>query len=247
MTHVATGAVTVTSLRGSELTPDREEWLVAGMVAALPAMKMTELFATRRDMFRDADLITVASQGSDGPAVGVLTSRWVTLPSGRRLLHILTQFVGADHQHGVTFRRSWAEHFVALHGCGWQFPEILVLKTYNPIAYCAMGAFSRTPDVTMYPDVSGVAPDPATERLAVEVAETVAAGHPFDPRTGVIKGAGVPRDLYPELPRSSHPAVNAWFENWVEPGDRVLSMLQVPTRRAAGQILSALSVAALSA
>lgn len=242
MTETAVSTLKVATFRAAELLPQREEWLVSGLTAALPSLKMAELFALRRDMFRDADLITVATEPDGGSAFGVLSSRWTTLPSGRRLLHILTQFVGERYQNGVAFRQSWISHFDRLHQCGWRFPELLVLKTYNPIAYCAMAAFARVPSVTIYPDMSAKTQDPEAVRLATEVARALAHGHPFDPRTGVIHDAGVPRDLYPRLPRSSSAVVNAYFEATVSPGDRLLAMLQVPTPRAAEGILTALAV-----
>ncbi len=245
MTDLTTEPVEITNLvPGGDLTAERERELVDGLVAALPSLRMAELFALRRDMFREADLITVAADTGDGSVVGVLTSRWVTLPSGRELLHILTQFVGERHRHSHAFRRSWGGHFAGLLAGGRDFPRLLALKTYNPVAYCAMAAFTRVPGVAIYPNCRVADQDPGTARLAREVAETVAAGHPFDARTGVIHGAGVPADLYPELPRSSHEDVNSYFAAVARPGDRVLALLTVPTAEAGRTILGAFGLSA---
>jgi hypothetical protein len=203
---------------------------------------MAALFAQRRDMFRDADVVTVATDA--GVAVAALSSKLVTLPSGRQFLHVLTQFVGDEYQHGRTraFLYSWRDHFAYQYPDAARFPGLIVLKTYNPIAFCAMRAFTRVPGITIYPDLGAADQDPAGRALAVMVARDVAAGFPFDPRTGVIRGIGWPADLYPALPQSSHEDVNGYFARVTRPGDRVLAMLSVPTAREAAAILGALGV-----
>jgi hypothetical protein len=221
--------IDVINITPPALTAERQEWLVDGLVEALPGMKMRELFAVRRDMFVEADLITVAVSQPAGRAIGALSSRWVALPSGPRLLHITTQFVGERYQHGVVFRRSWTTHLAQVSAGPWGFPTLSALKTYNPRVYCAMSSFTRVPEVTFYPAVNGTAGGAPALRLASQVAATIAPGHPFDPATGVIADAGVPADLYRELPRSADPAVNEYFVRSVRPQDRVLCMLMVPT------------------
>jgi hypothetical protein len=226
-----------------ELTQGLEEWLINGLTAELPELEMARLFAIRRDMFRDADLVTVAKRKSDGSAVGALSSRWSVLPSGEPFLHVLTQFIGRRQQRTSTFPRSWGSHFAALQGSDRGFPRLIVLKTYNPSVYCAMNAFTRVPGVTIYPQVldSG-RQDASQRRLAIQVAGVVAGGHPFDPESGIIRDIGVPPDLYPALPSSSNKAVNDYFARTARPGDRMLCLLSVPTAAAADAILSAFGV-----
>ena len=220
----------------SDLTTATEQWLVDGLITALPGLKMADLFAIRRDMFREADLVTVATAVPGGTAVGALASRWCALPSGDEFLHVLTQFVGERYQRGPVFRQSWGSHFTALGSV----PDVIALKTYNPIVYCAMRAFTRIPGVTLYPEITpGAGQDPVMARLAGQVASAVGNAHAFVPQTGVISGIGVPRDLYPELPRSSSREANDYFAATARPGDRVLCVLRVPDRRAGGFILSA--------
>jgi hypothetical protein len=211
-------------------TPLREQWLVDCLIEALPQLKMRELFDRRRDMFTEADLITVAVAASTGKAVGALSSRWVTLDSGVPFLHITTQFVGERHRHGVVFRRSWAEHLRQVSAGPRGFPGISVLKTYNPKVYCAMSSFARIPAVSFYPSlVTTPGPAVAERRLAAEIAATISPGHRFDLSTGVIADAGVPADLYPELPRSTDETVNEYFARTVRPQDRLLCLLRVPS------------------
>lgn len=218
------------------LSAATEQWLVDGLIAALPGLRLGDLFAARRDMFRDADVVTVATAAPGGAAVAVLSSRWCALPSGRPFLHVLTQFVGERYQRGVVFRRSWGSHFTALGSV----PELIALKTYNPIVYCAMRAFTRIPGVTLYPGITPDAgQDPVMARLAGEVASAIGTGDAFVPRTGVIRGIGVPRDLYPELPRSSSREANDYFAATTQPGDRLLCVLRVPDSEAGELILGA--------
>lgn len=236
------GGLKVGSFARADLTADREQWLVDSLIAALPDLKMAQLFACRRDMFHDADLITVAVD--DGRAVGVLTSAWATLPSGARFLHVLTQFVGERYQAGRThaFRLSWGDHLRSLvHGPA-DFPRLFVLKTYNPVAYCAMRAFTRIPGVTIYPDPNATVQAARAQELAAQVAAQVAVAVPFDAATGVLHGAGQPADLYPDLPSSSHQEVNRYFSAVTQPGDRVLTLLEVPSDAQAAAILSAFGV-----
>jgi hypothetical protein len=231
-----------------DLTQDLEEWLVDGLIAALPSLEMARLFANRRDMFRQADLVTVATETSRGSAVGALSSRWSALPSGEPFLHILTQFIGERYQRGVTFPRSWGSHFAAIQRSRQGFPKLLVLKTYNPLAFCAMAAFTRVPDVTFYPEATAAGrQDQAAQELAKQVAQVVAGSHVFEPETGVIRNAGVPRDLYPALPVSSNEAVNDYFAATTRPGDRILCVLRVPTTEAANTILSAFGLGSMAA
>ncbi len=226
---------------GRRLPADTVEWLVAGLVDALPSLKMRELFELRRDMLTDADYIVATVDTSRDQVVGLLTSRWVTLPSRTPCLHVMVQFVGEKYRHGTVFRRSWSRHFSLLLAEGRPFPDVLALKTYNPVAYCAMLAFSGHPDVGFFPG-GGTAPEAGLRRLAAEVAATVSPGHAFDPETGVISGVGVPTDLYPALPVSTMAAVNEHFARNVRPGDRVLCLLHVPTSEGCNSILAALGL-----
>lgn len=227
---------TVTLRCPDDLTPQAEEWLTAGLAAALPSLRMRSLFQARMDMFREAELITVALDGQ--AVVGALSSRWSRLPSGLPFLHITTQFVAETHRHGMVFRASWRQHFEDMLTGGGQFPGMFVLKTYNPVVYCAMRAFTGAPGVTMYPVVTG-AQDEAMTATAAQVAAVVSPEHPFEPGSGVIRGAGLPADLYPELPRSRDEAVNSYFDQVTQPGDRILCVLRVQGRDGADVILSA--------
>src|SRR5438067_13698645 len=119
---------------------------------------MQELFDSSLDMFRDAHLITVVLDGET--IVGVLSSRWCPLRPGTQFLHVTTQFVAETHRHGTVFRQCWRSHFAELLSGGAGFPRLIALKTYNPVVYCAMRAFTAAPQVTTYPAL-GAAQDGA--------------------------------------------------------------------------------------
>ncbi|MFF7249407.1 hypothetical protein ACFZBU_36535 [Embleya sp. NPDC008237] len=224
-----------------ELTAEREEWLVDGLVDALPGLRMRELFTLRRDMFRSADLITVAVERASGAAVGVLCSRTERLATGATLLNVTTQFVAEQMRHGFVFRAGWGAHFAALgHGgdpAG--LPRLIALKTYNPVVLCGMRAFTRIPGTSLYPDCRGGPQDPERMQTAERIAAVMAPGYPFDPKSGVISGAGVPADLYPHRPLCRDAEINDHFARNTRPGDRVLCVFDVGTVEAAAALLSA--------
>lgn len=238
-----TGTLEISNLVPNRaLTPDVEDSITTGLIASLPTLKMGTLFAHRRDMFREADLITLATDMNDRTVIGALSSRWCTTPAGGRFLHILTQFVGERYQGGIAFPRSWGSHFAQLYRDWSEFPDLLVLKTYNPIVYCVMRSFTRAPGVTFYPEIREERYDPDAAERAAAIAKIISPDHAFDPETGVIHGAGDPPDLYPSLPASRNPKVNEYFAAHARPGDRILCMLNVPTADAAGMILGVFGV-----
>ncbi|GAA3044101.1 hypothetical protein GCM10020000_24530 [Streptomyces olivoverticillatus] len=140
---------------GRLLPPATERWIVDGLVTAMPDLRARELFAERRDMLTEADYVVAAVDRERDAVVALLTSRWAALPSGRSCLHVMTQFVGDAYRHGALFAASWAAHFRGLLADGHAFPEVIALKTYNPVVHCAMAAFAGHPDIRMYPDLTG--------------------------------------------------------------------------------------------
>ncbi|MCO6005446.1 hypothetical protein NE236_10675 [Actinoallomurus purpureus] len=234
-----TGTLEISNLAPSHgLAPDVEEWIVDGLTEALPALRMRSLFTLRRDMLRDADLITLAVETPRRSVVGALSSRWCTTPAGGGFLHIMTQFVGERRQgDGIAFAGTWGRHIEGIYESTSEFPELWVLKTFNPIVYCAMRGFTRVPDVAFYPDIYAERQDPRIVRTAERVAAIAAPGHTFVPSTGIIRGAGEPADLYPWLPESRDEKVNDYFAATTLPGDRMLCMLSIPTPEAAETIL----------
>ena len=226
---------------GRALSTGTEEWLVSGLVEALPALTPPEVLDLRRDLLMAADYLVATVDTELNQVVGVVSSRWVTLPSGRACLHVLLHFVGERYRHDSVVRRSWARHFTSLLASGRSFPEVIVLKTSNPVDYHAIRAFSGHPDIDFYPGDAGQA-DAKLRALAAEAAATVSPGYAFDPRTGVIAGMGMPADLCAGPPDSPAPEVNEHLMRHLRPGDWVLAVLQARTPDSRLAILSALGV-----
>ncbi|MEU5425638.1 hypothetical protein AB0H73_08505 [Streptomyces olivoreticuli] len=238
-------AVELMNLRPpGELTGEREEWLVDGLTAALPALRMRELFRLRRDMFRSADLITVAVDRATGGAVGALASRADHLPAGPELLHVTTQFVAEGLRHTGVLRASWGAHFDGLGRTADDLPRLIALKTYNPVVLCGLRTFTRIPGTSLYPDCSGAPQDHAHMERAERIAALLSPGHPFDPKTGVISGIGVPADLYPRRPVCRDAGVNAYFARTTRPGDRVLCVFDAGGQGASLALLRAFHASA---
>ncbi|MFJ9413112.1 hypothetical protein ACIRPT_02965 [Streptomyces sp. NPDC101227] len=225
---------------GRELPTETEKRIVDGLVLAMPGLRTRQLFTLRRDMLTEADYVVVGVDRERDRVVSLLTSRWAEIPSGRTCLHIMIQFVGDAYRNGMVFKESWAAHFAQLLAEGHPFPEVIALKTYNPVVHCAMSAFSGHPEIFMYPDLAGQ--DDSRAALAAEVAEALAPGAAFDPVSGVVPGIGRPLDLYRERPLSHVPTANRYFAEHTERGDRVLCLLHVPTQAGAHSILTALGV-----
>lgn len=234
------GVEVLTLPPGRELPTETEKWIVDGLVLAMPGLHTRQLFTLRRDMLTQADYVVVGVDRQRDRVVSLLTSRWAQLPSQRPCLHIMIQFVGDSYRNGVVFKESWARHFARLLADGRPFPEVIALKTYNPVAHCAMAAFSGHPDISMYPDLAGK--DDSQAALAAEVSEALVPGAAFDPACGVVPGIGLPVDLYRERPLSHVPEANRYFAEHTEPGDRVLCLLHVPTQAGAHSILTALGL-----
>ncbi|CAJ61063.1 MULTISPECIES: hypothetical protein [Frankia] len=220
------GHAVVRFSRDCELRPSEDRWLQAGLAAALPDLRMAELFAARPNLFREADHLIVGVDRVSGQPVSALGASWTATAAGDRFLHIGVQFVDARLRRGPVFSTSWLallEDVVAAGG----FPLLSALRTYNPVAYCAMRAYGRLPGAVMYPEVGPVDQDPDVTRLAGEISATLAPGAPFDPASGRIAGIGVPRDLYRGRPRCDDEAVNEHFERHTVPGDRILCVVHI--------------------
>ncbi|MYS19381.1 hypothetical protein GA0115240_107715 [Streptomyces sp. DvalAA-14] len=228
---------------GRELSPATERWLIAGLVAALPDLRVRRLFELRHDMITDAEQLVCAVDPDSNRAVGLLAAYWTELASGRSCLHVTVQFIGDSYRHGSIFRRSWAELFTRLRDDGHGFPDVVALKTYNPVVHCAMSAFGAHPDIALYPAL-----DPRTEtapvdpRLVAEAARAVAPGARLDADRGVIRGIGLPLDLYRRRPVSSVADVDAYFGANLAPGDRILCLLHFRTPAGKQAVLTALGV-----
>ncbi|SNQ46510.1 conserved hypothetical protein [Frankia canadensis] len=232
------------------LGPAADAWLKAGLARALPDLRMDALFAARPDLFRSAEHLVVCLDTGDGDAtgsgdgsgrpVGVLGASWASTADGERFLHIGVQFVARDLRGGAAFSASWLALLDDVVSRA-EFPRISVLRTYNPVAYCAMRAYGRLPGAVLYPDPQRERRDARIGDLASRVARALAPGARFDRRSGRLAGIGVPADLYRTRPTSDDDLVNAHFARHTRPGDRILCMVHVRSEQTIQAILDGFS------
>lgn len=211
---------------GEGLSAEDDAWLKRGLAQAMPDLRLDELFRVRPRLFADLEFLVVAEDAATHQALAALGSRWAFTGAGERFLHISVQFVAQSRRGGRLFVGTWQEHLTAVLASGF-FPRLSALKTYNPVAYCAMRAYGRLPGAHMYPELDGRDTNAALAAKARDMARTLAPDHEFDARHGVIRGVGVPRDLYRERPRCDDEAVDAYFAEHVRPGDRLLAVVEV--------------------
>lgn len=222
---------------GRPVDASTDRWLKEGLGTAMPEMRMADLFAARPGLFREAENLVVAVDVGGQP-LAALGSRWAVTGDGLRFLHIGVQFVSRPHRGGSVFSASWAVLLADLLADG-QFPNIAALRTYNPVAYCAMRDYGRLPGAVMFPEMGEAVADPVVARLAGTVAETLAPGADYEPRTGRIRGIGVPTDLYVAEPTCADPGVNRYFARHTRPGDRILCLVHVRSRHTEAAIVAA--------
>lgn len=210
---------------------ERAAWLQRGLVEAMPDLRVADLLVLRPGLLTESQHLVVASDPHSDLPLAVLGSSWKLTGAGRRFLHVGVQFVSPQLRGTDVFRRSWLEHMriVISHG---QFPTLSCLKTYNPVAYCAMRDFGRLPGAVMYPDVTGDgrSDGDGLRDCAVTIAAVVASDHDFDAETGIIRGVGQPRNLYRQRPLSREQDVNSYFGRHVAEGDRLLCVVEVRSR-----------------
>ncbi|MFL6130530.1 MAG: hypothetical protein ACJ73E_15890 [Mycobacteriales bacterium] len=221
------------------LTEEQDRWLKDGMTEVMPDLRMRELLELRPDLFREPEHLVVARDADADVPLAVLGSSWLRTGVGDRFLHIGVQFVAARSRGGDIFRRSWVEHMAAVVA-GGHFPVWSALKTFNPVAYCAMRDYGRLPGAVMYPEVQmgSVGRDAELDTVARRIAGTLAPRHRFDPEVGVIRDIGVPRDLYRERPRCRDERVDAHFAEHVAAGDRQLCVVHVRSKRTEDAIMA---------
>lgn len=203
----------------------------------MPDLAMADLFRIRPRLFQETDDLVVAVDAASGGPLAALGTRWVKTRSGVLFLHISVQFIAARWRGGTLFADCWLTLLKQLIRAG-EFPRISALKTYNPVAYCAMRSYGRLPGAVFFPEVGGRQEDEEIRRLTTEIAAALAPGHPFDHGSGVITGVGVPRHLYIDRPRCDVAEVNAFFEQNTRPGDRVLCVVHVRDPAAEAAIMN---------
>lgn len=214
-------------LTSADVDADVEERIVAGLTAAMPELRMTAYFEQRRGDLRTYDHMVVATETATGALVGVLASSWRTTADGRRFLHLPLDMIAEGHRGSGLFLTMLAHHWAAVAPTPEAFPSVVALRTYNPLVHVFARSMELVPGVTVYPRTDGEPQDPAMADLATAVAGVVSPEHPFEPDVGVVRGSGVPPDLYPDLPASVGGEVFDYFARHLGPADRILCVARI--------------------
>lgn len=203
---------------------------------ALPGLRIRELLRLRPELLRDPERIILAVD-PQGELAGILSHRWGRTAEGEPFLHVPVQMIGEAHQRSSLLKHMWRRLFELLSDGGERFPSVIAMRTCNPSAYQAMRVFTRIPDVGLFPGLAAANEDPLG-RLAARIARVLEPDAHYSPRTGVLRGVGLPRDLYPDLPTCPRPDVDRFFRRRVRPEDRVLCVLSIASDRARSRILA---------
>lgn len=208
------------------MTDAEDHHLQSGLVAAIPDLRIAEMFRRRPGLLRTFDHLLVG-WAPDGAMAGVLGCTWREC-SGLSLLHVGIQMIAPGYRGGGMFVDLWQREIVGVLPEEDAHPSLVAVKTYNPIVYLAMRSFARLAGGILYPDVETADQDPALVRLASSVRAVIAPQYGFDPATGAVRDAGLPPDLYEAVPGAvGHPA-ERYFERHLQPGDRLLCLLRCP-------------------
>jgi hypothetical protein len=215
---------------GTALRQDAEKWLIAGLANAMPELKIDPYFAVRRSALSSAHYLTVAVARSGPALIGFLCSRWHAQDEKHvAFLHASICLISQRHRQTLLFRDLWRRHLEQVDEGGSGFPYVIALKTYNPGVYHILSAFTRLDGVTLYPRIDGLQ-DESTRSLMHAIRDRIAGGLEFDWKSGVIRGAGVPPDFYPELPGHRRRDICEYFRRNLRPEDRLLCVLAFPQR-----------------
>jgi hypothetical protein len=226
-------------LAGARPTPAEERALQDDVVAAFPEYRLAVYFAERPGVFAHADHVVVArgpegDEGTGGPAtdrlVGLLVARWRQGRVGR-YLHVEMNLIATDHQRRGVLGALWRVMLTRLLDEPGGLPDVVAIKTYNPMVYSSLALVARLTGATLYPALDPAATGAELRTLAASVAADLAGHCPFDPATGVLTGASVPPDFYPALPTTNKRDVQGYFVRHVRPGDRLLCVLQLGDAR----------------
>jgi hypothetical protein len=236
-------------LHGSSPEPGASRALQEAVIAAFPEYRLAVYFTVKGDVFGAADHVVVARQEGDGSVLGILTASERSCRVGR-FLHVEMNLITSTYQRRGLLLPLWRIMLTRLVQGPDGFPELFAIKTYNPMVYSSFEVVARLSGASLYPTLPATTGHPDEQPLATDVATEVAATlspeTPFDPATGVLHGAGVPRDFYAALPATNKREVYDYFADHLEPGDRLLILLRFGAGSDHERLLRRLGVGSIS-
>lgn len=225
---------------GQAFAPGIKEWIVRGLIAALPDLKMEEFFRIKKNWFSEFDCLILAVESKTGQLVAALASRWHQHERRPFFLHVTTQWITHRYQLSSLLKHMWAFHLQMLNRGPFGFPSLWALKTCHPAAFSALRLFARLPGVYFYPDIEAKQQDPSMAELARKVASRISLNLKFSADTGVIRGASVPAGFYSALPTTGKPKLARYFREHLSVDDRILCLLRISDEAAKRRILALL-------
>lgn len=219
------------------LNRETEEWIVSGLIKAMPDLKLAEYFQIKKNWFSEYDYLIAAVENNSNELIGMLTSHWHEKDGVPFFLQISMQMIAQRYQKTQLLKHMWGYHFRKVREGHFGFPSVIALRTYNPVVFSAMRIFSRLDGIRMYPRLWVEEQDPEMVALAQSITERICPGLDMCSRTGVIKDASVPPDFYPSLPKSSKGEVYNYFAEHLSPSDRLLCVLHISTEEGKRKIL----------
>jgi hypothetical protein len=212
--------------RRNGLDAVRERELQTSLAEAVPDLRIEEMFRWRPGLLQTYDHLLVA-RAPDGAMIGVLGCTWRAcgeLP----LLHVGIQMITPQYRRSGLFAQLWRHEIAEVLPHEPYRPSLVGVKTYNPIVYLAMQAFTRIAGGQLYPAVDTGEQDPELAELAVQTCTLLAPEHAFDAVTGTVRAVGMPPDLYQEIPGVGGHPVERYFQRHLDSGDRLLCLLRFP-------------------
>jgi hypothetical protein len=213
-----------------------EESLRADVVQAFPEYRLEVYFTERPRTLADADHIVLARHRGDDRLLGLIVARRRRGAVGR-YLHVEMNLITSERRRRGLLVPLWRVMLARLVAEPDGLPDLVAMKTYNPMVYSSLAVVARLTGAGLYPAIGAVREPTGLEDVARHVAAEVAPRSPFDTATGVLKGAGVPRDFYRALPTTNKRHVQAHFAQHLEPGDRLLCLVRFGPGADLGRLL----------
>lgn len=238
------GWIDVLKPRRDGLDEAYERDLQDELVETISDLRIGDMFRCRSGLLRTYDHLLVG-RAMDSSMTGVLGCTWSSC-SGMSLLHVGIQMIAPVHRRTGLFFELWRHYIAEVLPHETARPSLVGVKTYNPIVYLAMQVFAGLGGGRLYPDVEADEQDRGLTQLAAETSSVVAPGHRFEKTTGVVRGVGMPPDLYQAVPTVEVHPVERYFERHLRPGDRLLCLLRFPgfdEQGSAQQLFASLGIA----
>lgn len=225
------GAYSIRAISGhSRFCEDYRARIVADLACGMPEFDVAEYFGNQPGVFADYDFVTIAHEGGDGPAIGLIGARWLEA-GGRRLLYLWTAMLADAYRSTRLYARLKVQTMAAVRQAnGGALPGLIATKTYNPRVLALLHKyFAGSLGAAVYPMIPG--PQAGEMRgLAAEVAYALWPAMAFDADTAVLRGgqAAVSPNFFPRMESCADPAINAHFARRLTRSDQILCIIRLP-------------------